>query len=602
MQNNILKSLLLVLSLAGLFLMTGCGGDGKNGAASDYALLDENTTTAPSIVSIQVTPAYVKVPKATTGEYTALAYYNDGTNKDVSTEVSWTSTDTNIVSFTSSIVNHAEALNVGTSNIYAILNGIQSNIAKVDVTAATLDSIQLTPVVKTVPKGIHVQYSVVGYYSDKTQYDLTPYATLKSSDLNVAVIQSGGSIPALAQTVGTGQTNITAQYNGKTSNSAELNVTAALLSLIHITPENADVPKGTTGAYTAIAYYDDGTSHDVTKQAIWNSSDTHIVTGISSGDDAGHAEALNVGTAKITAVFEGKTSNEAIVTVRDAILVSIKITPENTSVPQGLKVDYVAVGTYSDGTKHDIAKNASWRSSDTDIATVFSTDISEARFDTHGIGTAIITVNANGITSNDAILTVTKKEVYTLLITPEFPQTMNIGEKTQLAVTAKYTTGLSVGVTHDAPWFSTDSSVASVESGTNGGLVTANHVGTVDITAVYEGITSNVKKITVVDNAPQAVVSYGTCSDGGDGYWHHNLIGSSSTGNSLTYKWTIPADGSLDDADRAYVDDSIADPVLKVLKGAPGIDVSKIVAKLTVTSTSGESSALVTPYFPAKCP
>ena len=154
MRNKTIKYLALVFSA--LIILTACGGDGKNGAASDHNLLDD-----VHVESIQITPADISVPKSTTGEYTALAYYSDGSSAEVSEKVQWTSTNENVVAFTSAVHNHAEALSVGTSTIFAILEGIKSNVAKVEVTAATLDSIQLTPMVKSVPKGVYVQYQVI---------------------------------------------------------------------------------------------------------------------------------------------------------------------------------------------------------------------------------------------------------------------------------------------------------------------------------------------------------------------------------------------------------------------------------------------------------
>ena len=599
MKNKTIQYLALLLSA--MFIFTACGGDGKNGAASDYNLLDE--TPSVSVTSIQVTPADITVPKSTTGEYTALAYYSDGSSADVSTEAEWTSTNTSVVAFTSNVHNHAEALTVGMSTIFATFNGVESNIAKVEVTNATLDSIQLTPLVKSVPKGIYVQYQVIGHYSDSTFYDLTPYATLLSSNIAVARIQSGGSIPALAQTLSVGTTTISATFDGTTSNTAELNVTAALISLIQITPQSVDVPKGTTGSYTAMAYYQDGSSYDITKQATWHSADTNIANITSLGDDAGYAEALNVGNTTITAMLDGKTSNVATVEVRDAILKSIHISPEGASVPQGLKKEYVAVGTYSDGSTHDISSSASWRSSDTLVATILSTDLFKAEADTHSEGTTHITVRVGDIISNEAVLVVTPKQLFSLEITPAQDQSMNVGTHTQLTVIAHYTGGFSKDVPYDAAWFSSNPSVASVESGTKGGLVTANSPGGfIDITAVYEGITSSIKKIIVVDNGPKAIASHDSCDDSASDAIYHQLIGSASTGGSLTYKWTIVADGSLDDVDRRFDDDSIADPKLRIQKGVSGIDISQIVAKLTVSNTSGESSVLVFPYFNAECP
>ena len=128
-----------------------------------------------------------------------------------------------------------------------------------------------------------------------------------------------------------------------------------------------------------------------------------------------------------------------------------------------------------------------------------STDTSKATFSTHSEGTTNVTVTVGSIVSNEAVLTVTPKVVFSLEITPAQGQTMHVGTQTQLTVIAHYTGGFSKDVPFDADWFSSDPSVASVESGVKGGLVTANSVGgAIDITAIYEGVTSTVKKIEVV--------------------------------------------------------------------------------------------------------
>jgi len=86
---------------------------------------------------------------------------------------------------------------------------------------------------------------------------------------------------------------------------------------------------------------------------------------------------------------------------------------------------------------------------------------------------------------------------FTLLLTPTQDITMYIGDTTQLTVAAQYSSGLTKGVTQDAKWISSDSSVSSVGEGSEGGIVTAKAVGVTHVTAVYEGVTSNIKKITV---------------------------------------------------------------------------------------------------------
>lgn len=110
-----------------------------------------------------------------------------------------------------------------------------------------------------------------------------------------------------------------------------------------------------------------------------------------------------------------------------------------------------------------------------------------------------------------------------------------------------------------------------------------------------------------VIDPPVAVVSYVECYDKGDTinqYWHQ-LDGSGSTGDDLTYTWSIYLDGSLDDADRTIEPYSTPPAPLerarfKVDRDAPGIGISAVLIKLTVTNSVGESSAFVS-AFPALC-
>ena len=154
----------LIISILFVLTFTSCSDDNARYISGDSG--DDNKVV---LKSIQITPSDVVVPVGTTGLYTAIAYYSDNTHKDISTEATWNSADTKIVDFTdTNNTNYAQALSVGSTTISANFNGVTSNIANVDVTSATLQTISLSPVLTTVASGIDVKYTATGHYSDNT--------------------------------------------------------------------------------------------------------------------------------------------------------------------------------------------------------------------------------------------------------------------------------------------------------------------------------------------------------------------------------------------------------------------------------------------------
>ena len=86
--------------------------------------------------------------------------------------------------------------------------------------------------------------------------------------------------------------------------------TIPTLSSISVSPANPSVPGGNTQQFAASGTYSDGTSHDITTQVTWNSSNTLVATVNSSG----LATAVAVGTSSITAT-SGSISGSTTLTV-----------------------------------------------------------------------------------------------------------------------------------------------------------------------------------------------------------------------------------------------------------------------------------------------
>ena len=452
------------------------------------------TVTAATVTSLQVTPADNIVPKGATGHYTATVYYTDDSTRDVTKDATWESSNTDVAHITTSGENagYVRALEGGKSTITAYFEG-QSNSTGVTVTTATLESIQVTPVNESMAKGLDVQYSAIGIYSDNTKEDLTQHATWQSSDTAVATIDSDGE----AYGVDVGDTTISASFGGLSA-STTLTVTAATPTSLQVTPPDESVPKGTTGHYTATVYYSGNSSRDVTKEAIWESSNTDVAYITTSGENAGYGEALESGTSTITAHFEGENDSTGV-TVTTATLESIQVTPVNESIAKGLNVQYSAIGIYSDNTKVDLTQHATWKSSDTAVATIDSDGAA------HGVDAGDTTISASfGGLSASTTLTVTAATPTSLQVTPA-NKTVPKGATGHYTATVYYTDDSTRDVTQESTWDSSNADVAHITtSGENAGYAEALESGKSTITAYFEG-QSNSTGVTVTASTLESI-------------------------------------------------------------------------------------------------
>ena len=175
------------------------------------------------------------------------------------------------------------------------------------------------------------------------------------------------------------------------------------LNGIVVSPDNPSIPVGATSQFIATAHYNDQTNGDITTEVTWSSSNTSVATINSSG----LATAIAVGTTTITASSsmsnsysgESGTSDSTTLTVTSAALLSISITPANSTIPLGTTQQFTASGTYSDGTNYDITTQVSWSSSDPSAATVSGSGLATAV----AAGTAIVTATFESISGSAAV-------------------------------------------------------------------------------------------------------------------------------------------------------------------------------------------------------
>ena len=197
----------------------------------------------------------------------------------------------------------ATGVGVGTSNITAALSGVTSPADVLTVTAATLQSIAVTPVSPTIAKGATQQFTATGTYSDSSTANITASVSWNSATTTMATITAGG----LATGVGVGTSNITAALSGVTSPADVLTVTAATLQSIAVTPVSPTIAKGATQQFTATGTYSDSSTQNLTSQVAWNfgehrDGDHH---GGRAGDGSGSGDEQHHGGAQRSDVAGG---------------------------------------------------------------------------------------------------------------------------------------------------------------------------------------------------------------------------------------------------------------------------------------------------------
>jgi len=205
-------------------------------------------------------------------------------------------------------------------------------------------------------------------------------ATVPHATLLTPMIATFTASPGVSVTVGTAP--VVTQVSGETENDFTLpvsyKVTAAdgtyatyivlisrdqTVTSLAVTPPTASTPKGATYQFAANATYLDASIYDVTATASWTSAASGVASvGLHTGLAVGVT--ANGTPVVITAAIGGQTQTAtAAMTVTDAALLSIAVSPATgATTPVGGTQQFVAIGTYTDGSTPVVTTTANWAS------------------------------------------------------------------------------------------------------------------------------------------------------------------------------------------------------------------------------------------------
>jgi trimeric autotransporter adhesin len=460
------------------------------------------TVTGATLTSINVTPNTPTVPKGSVVTFTATGVYNDNSTQNLTTLVTWTSSDTNVavISNTAGSQGFATCANTGPSTITATLGGI-SGTAALTVTAATLVAIDISPTNPSIAKGTTQQFMATGTYTDFTTQDITSTVTWGSTNAGVGPISNAPLSKGLATGQAVGSTVISATLSGITQTTT-LTVTNEVLVAIGVTPANATIAKGNSIQFTAIGTYSDNSTQNLTTTVTWNSSNNAFATISNAGGSQGLANGAGQGVVTITAA-SGNVAGTTQLTVTQATLSTIALTPPNPSTAKGTTLQFTATGTYSDATTQDLTELSSWSSNNGGVATVSNTALSRGLATAKNTGSATITANYLGV-SGSTLLTVTSETLVSIAVTP-VNRSVPAGSIQQYQATGIYTDNSTQNLTTQVAWDSSTPSVATISNaGGSQGSATTLIAGQTTITATL-GLVAGTTMLTVTPAELQSI-------------------------------------------------------------------------------------------------
>lgn len=456
-----MRKVVICLSACIVFALTACGGSGGPSQAAN---------NGPTLRSIQVNGLSASVTAGQTQQLTATASYSDGSTKDVTATAMWTSSNPSIA--TVAVGGMLTAQGSGQCSVSAKVGAISGSVA-VTVTPA-LVSLAVTPANPTIAANTDVQFFATGTYSDNSTQNLTSQVTWASSNTSFATISSTAPTKGLAAGVSAGTTTISASL-GSVTGSTQLTVTSATVTQITVTSPSPSLTLGLSQQFTASGNFSDGTTQDITDVAQWHSSNSNVASITVSG----LVTARTLGTVTISATFGGVTGSTSL-TVNAANVSSITIKPANGSIAQGTKIAFTAIGTYTDGSTHDLTNVVAWSSDTTSVLTIGS----------NGVGNGVAPGQANvtatlGSLSPSVPVVVTNATIVSIAVTPANASLPTGGRGVMTAV-GTFSDSSTQNLSPYAAWSSDNTPVATVGTNpSNYGVVVGVSAGTANISASF---------------------------------------------------------------------------------------------------------------------
>jgi len=401
----------VITIMVSVFTLMACSGSDDDFSEAVYA-------NDLDIIAIEVTAetdvSIVQV--GATEQLTAKAIDRKGKKTNITSKVSWSSADSDIANVNSKgeVKGKANGLVEITAELAGIEGSLDLRSSDLELTAIEVSLEEVSGV--DISEDIGICMSGQKLLATGTYGETESYTEVLSNELlnwrttidNIAVVSSSGVLTTFEE----GEVDIRAisQDDSEMTGALTIDVKAALLTAITVTPENEDMTVGDDQQFKATGSYSGSykTSFDITDTVVWlvDDDDDDILT-VNNVNSKGLAEGESEGTATLTATCGGESS-EVTVTVRAPVIIdNLRISNDDDDhsdiehdLSDGLTLDLKAeLFTDSGATDADVTDGAEWEivevsDSTPDIATIDNEDDKgKVTFKVSTAGTVVIYVS-----------------------------------------------------------------------------------------------------------------------------------------------------------------------------------------------------------------
>jgi len=497
---NSADSSILTIDASGLVKPQSTGSSIVSASLAGVTANTLVTISSAVLSSIEITTTSTTISLGKQQVLLALGHYSDGSLQDITEQVIWQSTPSGLLAISNADGSRglATALAIGNLTVTATLGNISGNLG-FDVSAATLESIDISPPNVRIALGTLTGFQATGRYSDGTIQDVSTQVSWAAVDTAIANISNASGSQGQAMALNMGTSNITATLDGVIGN-ASLTSTAAQLVSINVVPSILSLPAGANQNLSAEGSFSDGSVQLINEQVAWESDNTSV-----AAVNSGALDALTPGTARISASLGGISGNAAL-TVTNATLSSLQISPDTPMLAVGTQTQLQATATYSDGSQNDVTTQVIWSSADNTRLLAQNGIGQQGRLVALTSGSVVVMASLDGV--QDSVTVNVGAATLTGLSIIAANNSLDSAEQQQFVASGTFSDGSSQDLTDQAVW-SSDAPALAFISNTQAdrGLVEAGVgvSGNATITASYGGF-NPVFNLTV-NNTPQRPVS-----------------------------------------------------------------------------------------------
>ena len=439
--------------------------------------------------SISITPSNSFLLPGFTRQFTAMGKYNNGSEQDITTRATWSSTDTLVatVGTTTGVVTAVPVSSPSTTTINAQFLG-QNGTTSLTVIPGELIGLDIDLKNTTMAQKTKKQFAAKGTFSTggvTSNYDMTQLVAWTSDAPLIAEVGTSTGMVTAGSVSATTTVFIHASFGTSTATSTTVTVTPATLTQVSISPISPIVPVGVLKLFMATGTFSDNTKQDIGLSVNWASSDSAIAT---IDPFSGFATAGSVGTTyiKATATF-GDTPRkfgETVLTVDDSTCQELSIEPSSKPViPIMTTQAFKATCVFSSGSEEDLTQSVTWSSDASFIATIENAGSYIGRATAVRAGSTTIRAyfSGGGVSKSASIaMDVVSATLKTIVILPLDGSSIPVLITRQYSAFGVYNNDSIQDLTNLVQWGSERIEVAGIN---NNGLATARNAGSTTISA-----------------------------------------------------------------------------------------------------------------------